>query len=130
MGGLPQCMLGYQPTREADTPSGTGTHPLPGADNHQEQSPPPPTQCMLGDTGNKQAVRILLERIIVFSVMSFAWFLIFLTFVFTFTRCEWTLNWVYSNKISDLVIFDKQMHIFTHYLSQACQVTSLVQLAR
>ena len=38
-GGLPQCMLGYPP---------------PG-------QPPPPTQCMLGDTANKRAVCILLE---------------------------------------------------------------------
>ena len=29
----------------------------------QEQTPPP--QCMLGDTGNKRAVRILLECILV-----------------------------------------------------------------
>ena len=37
--GLPHCMLGY--------PVGS--------------RPPPPEQCMLGDTGNKLAVRILLE---------------------------------------------------------------------
>ena len=46
---LPQCMLGYTP---------------------QEQTPPlgadiPPAQCMLGDTGNKRAVRTLLECILV-----------------------------------------------------------------
>ena len=55
--------------------------PLPGADTlldqtHRlpeqtplEQTPPgadtPLTQCMLGDTGNKRAVRILLECILV-----------------------------------------------------------------
>ena len=54
-GCLPNCMLGYPcppppPTR--------GRHP-PGADT-------PTTQCMLGDTGNKRAVRILLEFILVF----------------------------------------------------------------
>ena len=37
-GGLPHCMLGYS----------AGSRP--------------PQQCMLGDTGNKRAVRILLER--------------------------------------------------------------------
>ena len=47
-GGLPQCMLGYHPPEQ--TPPGT-TYP--------------PEQCMLGDTGNKQAVRILLECILV-----------------------------------------------------------------
>ena len=43
-GGLPQCILGYQYT------------PPTGAD-----TPPTSAQCMLGDTGNKRAVRILLE---------------------------------------------------------------------
>ena len=61
-GGLPHCMLGYTPRDQrrahppgADTPhpSGTrGTTPGPGT---------PPVQCMPGDTGNKRAVRILLE---------------------------------------------------------------------
>ena len=42
------------------------THPLPGP----EADTPPPSrhplaQCMLGDTGNKRAVRILLECILV-----------------------------------------------------------------
>ena len=37
---------------------GPGTPPGPGI---------PPEQCMLGDTGNKRAVRILLECILVFS---------------------------------------------------------------
>ena len=80
----------HPPRSEADTPQeqtppGTDTpqsrHPdpkqtpsqqiPPGADtNHPEQTPPPrsrqpPTQCMLGDTGNKRAVRILLECILV-----------------------------------------------------------------
>ena len=68
-GGLPHCMLGYRdpPGPEAGTPpSGPGTpRPL------EQTSPPgtgtfprcrhPPAQCMLGDTGNKRAVRILLE---------------------------------------------------------------------
>ena len=47
-GCLPQCMLGYTPRSR---------HP-PGADT-------PPAQCMQGDTGNKRAVRILLECILV-----------------------------------------------------------------
>ena len=38
-------------------PPGPGTPPRPGS---------PPEQCMLGDTGNKRAVRILLECILVF----------------------------------------------------------------
>ena len=48
-GCLPQCMLGYTPQEQ--------TPPL-GADT-------PSAQCMLGDTGNKRAVRILLECILV-----------------------------------------------------------------
>ena len=43
--------------------------PGPEADTLQEQTPPgsghPPMQCMLGDTGNKRVVRILLEYILV-----------------------------------------------------------------
>ena len=35
----------------------------PRADSPREQTPP--AQCMLGDTANKRAVRILLERILV-----------------------------------------------------------------
>ena len=45
----------------ADKPPGS-RNPLeqtpPGADTPEEQTPP--EQCMLGDTGNKRAVRILL----------------------------------------------------------------------
>ena len=89
-GGLPHCMLGYTPPAgpKAGTPLGSG-HPLgtntpqeqtppgtrppweqasdpPGADPSQTRHPPPgadplPVQCILGDTGNKQAVRILLQ---------------------------------------------------------------------
>ena len=48
-------------------PLHAGIHPPPGADTPQDQrqAPPrsrsPPVQYMLGDTGNKRAVRILLE---------------------------------------------------------------------
>ena len=91
-GCLPQCMLGYtRPSRQtppqdrhpqgadspppgadsppgADTPVGADTTP---GSRHTlwQQTPPgadaPPAQCMLGDTGNKRAVRILLECILV-----------------------------------------------------------------
>ena len=52
------------------TPPGPGTPPISGAHG---QVPPqdqvhPPEQCMLGDTGNKRAVRILLECILVVSL--------------------------------------------------------------
>ena len=74
-GSLPHCMLGYtrppwdqadtpreQTPPGADTPSRSrhprGTRHPPGADT--------PPQCMLGDTGNKRAVRILLECMLVF----------------------------------------------------------------
>ena len=53
-GGLPHCMLGYP--QEADTPP-PSRHP-PAADTPQSR---PPAQCKLGDTGNKRAVRNLLE---------------------------------------------------------------------
>ena len=43
-------------TPRADTPR--NRHPL-------EKTPPPLEQCMLGDTGNKRALRILLECILV-----------------------------------------------------------------
>ena len=58
------------------TPLHAGIHP-------QEQIPPkhptsgsrhPPVQCMLGDTGNKRVVRILLECILVSSRFDVRWF--------------------------------------------------------
>ena len=74
-------MLGYHHPRPpgAETPPGdqappaavTRSHPqgqsppLPGAVTPQDQAPLPWEQCMLGDTGNKRAVRILLECILV-----------------------------------------------------------------
>ena len=52
------------------TPPWAGTPPL-GRYTPQQVHPwagtsPPPEQCMLGDTGNKRAVRILLECILVY----------------------------------------------------------------
>ena len=41
-----------------------GIHP-PVSRQSPESRHPPPAQCMLGDTGNKRAVSILLERILV-----------------------------------------------------------------
>ena len=58
-GGLPQCIAGIccPPPREQT--------PHPGSRHSLEQTPPwsrhPPMQCMLGDTVNKRAVRILLK---------------------------------------------------------------------
>ena len=56
---------------EADTPPGKQTHPQ-EADTPRSRhplgkqtQPPPSAQCMLGDTGNKRVVRILLECILV-----------------------------------------------------------------
>ena len=51
-GGRPQYMLGY-------TPPPRSRHQPPGS----RQTPP--EQCLLGDTGNKRAIRILLECILV-----------------------------------------------------------------
>ena len=50
--GLPKCMLGYTPPG-ADTP--------PPETRHAPQTDTPPAQCMLENTVNKRAVRILLE---------------------------------------------------------------------
>ena len=82
-GGLPRCMLGNTPLGpeagttspppgpeaatppgpEAATPSPRSRHPpTPGTRGRH-----PPAQCMLGDTGNKRAVRILLKCNLVFS---------------------------------------------------------------
>ena len=61
-GGLPQCMLectsppntrGRTPRDKRQTPS-------------RPEADPPWNQCILGDTGNKRAVRILLECILVY----------------------------------------------------------------
>ena len=81
----------------ADT---TGGQTPSGSDTPWEQTPPPnssppppadtPTQCMLGDTGSKRAVRILLECILVFlltlarilrSAVSLTFILNFLAFI-------------------------------------------------
>ena len=51
-------------TPGADTPPTEQMHPR-GADI-PPRSRPPPAQCMLRDTGNKRAIRILLECILVF----------------------------------------------------------------
>ena len=87
-GCLPQCMLGYTPPLGGDTPREQtpppvrSRHPLgsrhlplgsrhpPGkqttpGNRHPLEADTPPVQCMLGDTGNKRAVRILLECILV-----------------------------------------------------------------
>ena len=58
--------LGADTPQEQTLPRSTPSrnrHP-PGAATPREQTPPP-AQCMLGDTVNKQAVRILLECILV-----------------------------------------------------------------
>ena len=63
------------PPKEADTPPGSrhpweadtppGKQTLPEADTPSGSRHSPPAQCMLGDTGNKRVVRILLECILV-----------------------------------------------------------------
>ena len=86
-GCLPQCMLGYSPRGD---PSGGDPHEdpprkTPGGPPQEDRTPPrkteppledtrktpqedtPLEQCMLGDTGNMRAVRILLECILVMS---------------------------------------------------------------
>ena len=71
-GCLPQCMLGYTPLSRhlqgADTPSWS-RHSTPWKQIPiWEQTPPgadtPSAQCMLGDTGNKRVISILLECIL------------------------------------------------------------------
>ena len=78
-GGLLKCMMGCTPLPppscqrqasprgpEADTPQGQGADtPTP---TQTQRQVPPWEQCMLGDTGNKRAVRILLECILVMYV--------------------------------------------------------------
>ena len=72
---LPQCMLGYTPLEQTPPRS----RHLPGADTPWEQTPPhweqtpPPAQCMLGDMGNKWAVHILLECILVTAHNAWLW---------------------------------------------------------
>ena len=63
------------PTSSPGANSPQSRHTLPGTDTPLEKTPPksrhpseqthPPVQCMLGDTGNKRPVRILLECILV-----------------------------------------------------------------
>ena len=95
-GGFPQCMLGYPPeTRHPprSTPTPGPGNPLGPDSTHRrsqhprEQTPPPGTrhspgsrppllgsdtpsaQCMLGDTVNERAARILLECNLVFLLL-------------------------------------------------------------
>ena len=59
---------GIHPT--GSRPPGSRHSPQ-GADTHWDQrQTPPPAQCMLGDTGNKRAVCILLECILVWVFIS------------------------------------------------------------
>ena len=55
------CCDAHTPGPEAGTPP----RPEAGSPQNQRQAPPPREQCMLRDTGNKRAVRILLECILV-----------------------------------------------------------------
>ena len=70
-GTHPTGMLRYTP-QGADPPRKQTPFPQ-EADTPHKQSPPwkqtPPAQCMLGDTGNKRVVRILLECILVITLM-------------------------------------------------------------
>ena len=59
-GGSASVHAGIPP--EADTPQGVDP---PGADTPPWEQTPPQEECMLGDMGNKQAVHILLECILV-----------------------------------------------------------------
>ena len=113
-GCLPHCMLGYPPPppgrgrhppqdqrqipphhREADPPGPEADIPPP----RTRCSPPPksrppnpevdpPPQCMLGDTGKKRAVRILLECILV---------------QFILRKIYWTLDQIYKSSVSMLL---------------------------
>ena len=73
-GDLPHFLLGYTPTHppgpeagtpppgpEAGAPLGPEVGIPSGSRPPWDQRQVPPVQCMLGDTGNKRAVRILLE---------------------------------------------------------------------
>ena len=95
-GCLPNCMLGYPSPPPQD----------------QRQTPPPreqthtsPTQCMLGDTGNKWAVRILLEFIL----------------VFIFKRCCRDAG--YMNKLSQMPVVLVPLHFDRDVMSHtpSCQ---------
>ena len=57
-------------TPQAGKTPWAGTPPWTGTPNPPWQVHPPthPEQCMLGDTGNKQAVRILLECMLVYKI--------------------------------------------------------------
>ena len=58
---------GYVFTRVCDSVhggGGSGPGGLFGIPACAEADPPPREQCMLGDTGNKRAVRILMESIL------------------------------------------------------------------
>ena len=64
-GCLPPFMLGYTPprTRGRPNPRDQRQVPITPTPPPPDQRQTPPEQCMLGDTGNKREVRILLECI-------------------------------------------------------------------
>ena len=78
-GGLPHCMLRYTPPDQKQAPT-QSRHPLgsgtPGTRH-------PPAHCMLGDTGNKRAVCILLECNLVNFKLTF-----FILLRFVYTMCH------------------------------------------
>ena len=57
--GADTTLPGSRPSLDQGPPQ--SRHPPDQAHTPWEQTPPPPGQCMLGDTGNKRSVRILLE---------------------------------------------------------------------
>ena len=79
-GVCPSACWDYLPrTRGRPPPRSRGRQPHPRAEAdtppHEPQAdPPPPVQCMMGDTGNKRAVRILLECILIGNIC-FRWLL-------------------------------------------------------
>ena len=97
-GCLPHCMLGYPPpprTRgrhppqdQRQIPPRTRGRHSPPPKSRPPRSRPPPPQCMLGDTGKKRAVRILLECILV---------------QFILRKIYWILDQIYKSSVSMLL---------------------------
>ena len=95
-GGLPQCMLGCTPPpmTRGRHPTGIRGRPPPRqeADPPTGTDPSPREQCMLGDTSNKRAVRILLECILVYLYLYSDWKVIRYLNDFMMSVCKFCLT--------------------------------------
>ena len=118
-GGLPQCILRYTPRKTPPSMTHTPTK-TPGRPPRKTPPCHHCEQCMVGDTGNKQAVRILLKCILITLIY----------FVFSPTSV-WIWDWAgILSSVNDIIeakwdIIWQYLNIFTEIYLKASRSESL-----